>query len=210
MLCLVTESCPTLCDPMDCSLSDSSVHGDSPCKEYWSGLPCPPPRDLSNPEIEPRSPKLQADSLPAELQGKPFKCLVREQKSVSFLTRGCQDESRDVRSSGGFRDNHEGGHLWTYLISQLTLIEHLLEAGHWRGRDKLINLFVQWFNKYLMSSLEKYCFRHMDVCNRASLVALMVKKPPAMWETWVWSLGWEDPLEESMVTHPVFLPGESP
>ena len=35
----------------------------------------------------------------------------------------------------------------------------------------------------------------------ASLVAQMVKNPPAMQETWVPSLGWEDPLEESMVTH---------
>ena len=34
----------------------------------------------------------------------------------------------------------------------------------------------------------------------ASLVAQTVKNSPAMWETWVWSLGWEDPLEESMVT----------
>ena len=32
----------------------------------------PSPGDLSNPEIEPRSPALQADSLPAEPQGKPF------------------------------------------------------------------------------------------------------------------------------------------
>ena len=30
----------------------------------------------------------------------------------------------------------------------------------------------------------------------ASMVAQMVKNPPAMWETWVRSLGWEDPLEE--------------
>ena len=29
----------------------------------------------------------------------------------------------------------------------------------------------------------------------------MVKNPPAMWETWVRSLGWEDPLEEGMATH---------
>ena len=29
----------------------------------------------------------------------------------------------------------------------------------------------------------------------------MVKNPHAMWETWVQSLGWEDPLEESMATH---------
>ena len=35
----------------------------------------------------------------------------------------------------------------------------------------------------------------------ASLVAQMVKKPPAVWETWVRSLGWEEPLEEGMATH---------
>ena len=36
---------------------------------------------------------------------------------------------------------------------------------------------------------------------RASLVPQMVKNLPAMWETWVPSLGWEDPLEEGMATH---------
>ena len=35
----------------------------------------------------------------------------------------------------------------------------------------------------------------------ASLVALLVKNPPAMWETWVQSLGWEDPLEKGKATH---------
>ena len=35
----------------------------------------------------------------------------------------------------------------------------------------------------------------------AFLVAQSVKNLPAMWETWDWSLGWEDPLEEGMATH---------
>ena len=39
----------------------------------------------------------------------------------------------------------------------------------------------------------------------ASLVAQLVKNPPAMWETWVPSLGWEDPLEKGMVTHSSIL-----
>ena len=39
----------------------------------------------------------------------------------------------------------------------------------------------------------------------ASLLAEMVKNLPAMWETWVPSLGWEDPREEGMATHPIFL-----
>ena len=43
----------------------------------------------------------------------------------------------------------------------------------------------------------------------ASLVAQMIKNPPAMWETWVRSLDWKNPLEEGMGTTPVFLPGES-
>ena len=34
-----------------------------------------------------------------------------------------------------------------------------------------------------------------------SLVVQLVKNPPAIWETWVRSLGWEDPLEEGISTH---------
>ena len=41
--------------------------------EYWSRLPFPSPGDLSNPGIKPRSPTLQADSLPSEPPGKPWK-----------------------------------------------------------------------------------------------------------------------------------------
>ena len=130
---LVTQSYPTLCDPMDCSPPGSSVHGilqartlewgavpssmgysrprDQTCvsqvsyagqegfftnsatweaicvrlvvtprtiqsigfyrPEHWSGQPFSSPGDLPNPGIEPRSPELQVDSLPAEPQGKP-------------------------------------------------------------------------------------------------------------------------------------------
>ena len=40
-------------------------------QEYWSGLPFPSPGDLPDPGIEPGSPALQVDYLPAELPGKP-------------------------------------------------------------------------------------------------------------------------------------------
>ena len=40
---------------------------------------------------------------------------------------------------------------------------------------------------------------------RASLVAQLVKNLPAMLETWVWSLGWEDPLEKGKATHSSIL-----
>ena len=65
----VAQSCPTLCDTMDGSLPGFSFHGISR-QEYWSGLPFPSPGDLPDPGIEPRSPTLQADTLPSESQGK--------------------------------------------------------------------------------------------------------------------------------------------
>ena len=39
----------------------------------------------------------------------------------------------------------------------------------------------------------------------ASLVAQLVKNPPAMWETWVCSLSWDDPLEKGKATHSSIL-----
>ena len=45
------QLCPTLNNPVDCSLPGSSLHGILQ-EEYWSGLLCPPPGDLSNPGIE--------------------------------------------------------------------------------------------------------------------------------------------------------------
>ena len=41
-------------------------------QEYWSGLPFPSPGDLPDPGIKPRSPALQADTLPSEPPGKPY------------------------------------------------------------------------------------------------------------------------------------------
>ena len=45
---------------------------------------------------------------------------------------------------------------------------------------------------------------------RASLVAQPVKNPPVMRETWVQSLGWEDPLEMEMATHSSILAWKIP
>ena len=46
---------------------------------------------------------------------------------------------------------------------------------------------------------------HSDKVFWASLVAQMVKNLPAMWETWVLALGWEDPLEKGRATHSSIL-----
>ena len=69
-LVLVAQSCPTLCDPMDCSSSDSYIHGilQTRILEWVDMLS---PGDLSDAGIQPES-SLQADSLPTEPPGKPM------------------------------------------------------------------------------------------------------------------------------------------
>ena len=72
MHALSFQSCPTLCDPVDCSPSGSSVHGILQAR-ILSGLPFPPPGDLSDPGMHPLLPVslvLQADSLPTGPPGK--------------------------------------------------------------------------------------------------------------------------------------------
>ena len=64
------QSCPTVCDPMTVAHQAPLSMGFSR-QEYWSGLPCPSPGDLPKPGSKPRSPSLQANSLPAEPQRKP-------------------------------------------------------------------------------------------------------------------------------------------
>ena len=55
------------------------------------------------------------------------------------------------------------------------------------------------------SCLEYQYFKGNPSTQGASLVAQLVKSLPAMRKTWVWSLGWEDPLEEGMATHSSIL-----
>ena len=60
------QLCLTLCDCMDYIQSMESSR-----LEYWCGYPFLSPGDLPNPGIKPRSPIMQADSLPAEAQWEP-------------------------------------------------------------------------------------------------------------------------------------------
>jgi len=64
----VSQSCPTLYNPTDCSPPGSSVHGILQARELE---PFPSSGDLPNPGIEPRSSALQTNALPSESPGKP-------------------------------------------------------------------------------------------------------------------------------------------
>ena len=61
--------------------------------------------------------------------------------------------------------------------------------------------FAKWIFKILFS----HFLLGMSVVIWASLVAQMVKNLPAVWETWIRSLGWEDPLEKGATTHSSIL-----
>ena len=63
---IVIKSCPTLAIPWTVACQAPLSMGFSR-QEHWSELPFPSPGDLPDPGIEPGSPALQADDLPAEL-----------------------------------------------------------------------------------------------------------------------------------------------
>ena len=67
------QSCLTLCYPMDYSLPGFPVHGSLQARILENLFPSP--GDLPNPEIKPRSPILQADSLLSEPRGKLDTCI---------------------------------------------------------------------------------------------------------------------------------------
>ena len=67
----VAQLCLTLCDPVDCSLPGSSIHGILQARILeWVATSFS--RDLPDPGIEPGSPSLQTDALPSEPPGNPM------------------------------------------------------------------------------------------------------------------------------------------
>ena len=110
----------SLCDPMDCSPPGCSVCGILQARILE--LPCPPPGDLPNPGIEPRSPTLQADSLPSEPPGKPMIVFVKPWNGIQTTGR-CHVIGIRVESS-------------------LQVGEFLLPSSEWKsGCDMDISVF---------------------------------------------------------------------
>ena len=80
----VAQSCLSLCDPRDCSLPGSSVHGILQARILeWVTIPFS--RGSSDPGIKPRSSALQVESLPSEPPGKPSKC--KDYPLFSYMQR---------------------------------------------------------------------------------------------------------------------------
>ena len=113
---MYSVSCPTLCNPMDCSPPGSSVHGFSR-QEYSSGLPCPPPGDHPDPGIEPMSPVFPVlDSWPLAPPGKPpFGSAAPNPKTARF--HNCARSAQQPFSSGSLTGPDQKHWLWSKFPS---------------------------------------------------------------------------------------------
>ena len=88
---LVAQLCPTLCNPMDWSVSQGPLSLGFSRQESWSGQPFPSPGDLPDPGIEPRPPALQADFLPSKPLGNPLKT---KRKAYLLRIRGSHGSAK--------------------------------------------------------------------------------------------------------------------
>ena len=132
----VDQSCPTFCDPMDFSLSGSSVHG-------------------------------------------IFQASVLEWIAISF-------------SRGSSRPRSQ---TWVSHIAGFTVWATRLHFNSWVGRSPGEGIGYPF--QYSWTSL-------------VAQISQVAKNPPAVWETWVQSLGWENHWSRAWQPTPVFLPAESP
>ena len=119
MLCLVSQPCLTLCDPMDCGpQAPLSLENLQARILKWAANP--PPGDIPNPGLKPRSPALQAYSWPSEPPGKPKNTGVG---SLFFSGGSSWSRSRTKMSfiAGGFFTSWATREAWRELNGALGL-----------------------------------------------------------------------------------------
>ena len=136
VVCSVTQSCPTFCEPMDCS------HQPPPSMEFsrqecWSGLPFPSPGDLPNPGIEPTC------AASPVLAGKFFTTTEPPGKSLNiyhFIHQLYINKARGKKLS-----KQSKGEKKSYLILLLhkcfcTFSLVIFSRKHWSNKRKLVSL----------------------------------------------------------------------
>ena len=151
-VCLVTQSCPTLCNPMDCSSPGFSVH-------------------------------------------RIFQVRILEWVTISS-SRG-SSWPRD--QTHVFCVSFIGRRVLYHYVVNIHSYVGVAKSWTWLSWATSVSLGVALSTSYTLVYLLLLTLLW------ASLVAQMVKNPPALWDTWLWSLGWEDPLQEGMATHSSIL-----
>ena len=191
-------------------------------QEYWSGLPCPPPGDLPNPGIKPRSPRLQADSLPSEPPGKPKNTGVG---NLSLLQGNFPTQESNWGLLHCRRILYHMSCQVSLIVSFYSLFFNFLFCSvlFLCSVSGYFCVFCVWLffidimcekmwrhilRFCLFSPLKHYLEDWKDKNWKACvllivskpkaylMVAKLVKNSPAMQETLVWVLGWEVPLEK--------------
>ena len=217
----VAQSCLTLCDPTD--------HPDYPWNSSGQNI-FPSPGDHPNPGIEPRSPPLQLNSLPAEPQGKPKNIGVG---SLSLL----QEMFPTQESNQGllhcrqilYQLSYQGSPHKIIKLRQSFDLTCIMLTDLPRKDISIViwNLVPSCLHEEMIrtvNTLSPYSvlpsappwrdwneklWTRQDMCDsellhflegRTSLVAQMVTNLPAMQETSVWFLDREDSLEKGMAT----------
>ena len=216
---LVAQLCPTLATPWTVARQAPLSMGVSR-QEYWSGLPFPSPGDLPDPGIEPGSPALQVELYPlSSLVGGVIPWVLDHcgDKAGNHLSGPAGSRWRRGCSLPGLRStwapctapsgppgrlqarprHHSLQSPWQSILARqpsflqssplsINPPQVTLSLCPWRGPQLM---FIQQILPLLW----------------ASLVAQLVKNPPPLWETWVRSLGWEDPPGEGLGTHSSIL-----
>ena len=104
-------------------------------QEFWHGLPCPPPGDLPNPGIEPRSPTLQVDSLLSEPPGKDLHFLGSSFDHLPNISHDCsQATSHSIYKLDWF----------PFLWSSPFMFPYFGEWGHDTGWNGSPSKFLGW------------------------------------------------------------------
>ena len=173
----VTQSCPPLCDPMDCSLPGSSVHGILQARILeWVALPFS--REPSQASIKHRFRTLQADSLPAELPGKwpqpPPQISVSDKDKRKVLGAGQSQLWEVIRKS---RVNKSKvvteiyGHIFSIDKSLLwfrIILLFLVQRGrYFQMENSFINVNVCLLKSDFYSGLQSFScvFRFLKIVN---------------------------------------------
>ena len=174
-------------------------------QEYWSGLQCPLPGDLPDLESSPCLLHLlhwQVGSLPLAPARRPFMTSPNLNSLPSLVAQAVKSICLQCR-----RPRLDP---WVKKIPwrrrwQPTAV---LLPGESHGWKSLVG-YNPWGRKE-SDTTERLHFHFLSTLIRASLVAQRVKHLPARRETWVRSLGGEDPLEKEMATHSSILAWKTP
>ena len=137
--CSVTQSCLTLCDPMDYIAHQAPLSMGFSRQEYWAGLPCPHPGDRPNPAIEAASltsPALAGEvfttSTTGEAPMQSTSCIMLGWMSTSW-NQGCWEKYQQPQIRWWY---HVNGRKWRGT-------KEPLDEGE-RGECKKLALFSSW------------------------------------------------------------------